>query len=202
MFSRVFILYCLCIFTGFFTNLSGSVICESFLDFDGRLQWSKIPALENISGSVEQTQLVACASGCFDWKTIQILWNQNQSLDSSYEANPIWYSYPKKYRAIKKLTDSHRIGFNDCMDQCCLQDFTASRWTWSNHSTGRTRIACRIDNRLLVNSSWINIFPNSRTSVLHPLELSFGPKPFGYLNFGHEKWARWTVYVLFILGSV
>jgi hypothetical protein len=97
-----------------------------------------------------------------------------------------------RYLNISQLRD-----FNDCIDKCGLSDIrsTGSIWSWNNSSEGSCRITGRLD-RILGNSIWVDLIPNSyyayliaATSDHSPMllhlttTLASFPKPFRYFNY-------------------
>lgn len=87
-------------------------------------------------------------------------------------------------------------GFRNCVDNCGLMDVKASGcfFTWNNKQSGEHRVFSKID-RMLVNESWLDLFPESLAHFLpeglfdhsppildtHPA-LSRMKKPFKYFN--------------------
>ncbi|KAK1326242.1 hypothetical protein QJS10_CPA01g02409 [Acorus calamus] len=57
--------------------------------------------------------------------------------------------------------------FNACIEDCLLHDLRSigGQFSWSNNQ--QNRIACKLD-RVLVNSRWIQDFPDAYTQVLSP----------------------------------
>ncbi|MQM00346.1 hypothetical protein Taro_033080 [Colocasia esculenta] len=108
--------------------------------------------------------------------------------------------YADEKIGVKKLTSSYLRDFNNCIDQAFLMDLkiVGKTLSWSNHSVGIRRIACRLD-RALVNQCWLDSFQDSYVSYGDTLHsdhaqltifteelIAGGPKPFRFFT----MWAQ------------